>query len=236
MAEPLVLLPEGMCDARLFLHQIAAFSHERVVHIAPLATGETIEEIAESVLATAPDKFALAGLGMGGVVALEIQRRASGRVTRLALLDTNSQSETPVIAAAREAQIVKAKAGRLQDVMREDLLPDYLAPGSQRSEILALVMEMALDIGADVYLRQSRALQRRPDQQKTLRLLKVPTLVLCGVHDALTPIRHHEFMAALIPYAQLEIIPDAGHLPTLEQPDETNRHLRNWLAQPLVLR
>lgn len=236
MAEPLVLLPDMMCDARLFLHQIAAFSHERAVQISPITVGETIEEIAISVLKAAPDRFALVGLAMGGVVAMEIQRRAPGRVTRLALLDTNAQAETPGVAAAREALIVKAKAGRLEDVMRDELLPEYLAPGPQRSEILDLVMEMALDFGPDVYVRQSRALQRRPDQQKTLRMLKVPALVMCGVYDELTPVRRHEFMAALIPYARLEIIPDAGHLPTLEQPAETNRILREWLAQPLVLR
>lgn len=236
MAEPLVLLPGMMCDARLFMHQIATFSVERAVHVAPVTLGDTIEEIAETVLASAPEKFALAGLSMGGIVAMEVQRRAPGRVTRLALLDTNAQSEMPAVAAAREPQIVKVKAGRLEDVMRDEMKPNYLAPSAQRGDVLDLVMEMALDLGPEVFVRQSRALQRRPDQQKTLRMLRVPTLVMCGVFDELTPIRRHEFMATLIPYAQLEIIPDAGHLPTLEQPGETNRHLRDWLTQPYVLR
>jgi len=236
MVEPLVLLPDMMCDARLFLHQIAAFSHERAVHIAPLTLGESVEEIVDGVLESAPERFALAGLGFGGIVAMEIQRRAPGRVTRLALLDTNAQAEMPGIAAAREERIVKAKAGRLKDVIRDEVMPEHLAPGPQRAEILDLVMEMATELGAETYVRQSRAMQRRPDQQKTLRMLKIPILVLCGAYDELTPVRRHEFMATLIPYAQLEIIQDAGHFPTLEQPTETNRIIAEWLTQPLVLR
>lgn len=84
-------------------------------------------------------------------------------------------------------------------------------------------------------MRQSRALQRRRDQQKTLRGCKVPALVLCGVHDALCPVKRHTFMAELIPYAELRVIEGAGHLPTLEQPEATTAALRHWLAQPLVL-
>lgn len=234
MVEPLVLLPPMMSDARVFLHQIAEFSRERAVQVAPITLGETVEDMANAVLDAAPANFALVGLAMGGIVAMEVQRRAPERVTRLALMDTNAQSETPTVAAAREAQIVKAKAGRLEEVMRDEMQPHYLAPGPHRAEILNLVMDMALDFGPEVFTRQSRALQRRPDQQKTLRMLRIPTLVMCGVHDELTPIRRHEFMATLIPNAKLEVISEAGHLPTLEQPGEVIRHLHDWLAQPAV--
>lgn len=236
MVEPLVLLPDMMCDARLYLHQIAALSQDRAVQVCPINQGETVEEMAQSVLDCAPASFALAGLSLGGIVAMEVQRRAPDRVSRLALMDTNAQSETPSVAAGREAQIVKAKAGRLEDAMRDEMRPEYLAPGEQRADILNLMMEMAMDIGADVFVRQSRALQRRPDQQKTLRMLRAPALVMCGVYDELTPVRRHEFIATLIPYARLEVIADAGHYPPLEQPAEVNRHLRDWLAQPMVLR
>jgi pimeloyl-ACP methyl ester carboxylesterase len=95
---------------------------------------------------------------------------------------------------------------------------------------------MGMRFGADVFIRQSRALQRRPDQQKTLRKIRVPALVLCGAHDTLTPPRRHEFMSELIPYAQLRIIENAGHIPTLEAPRETNAALAEWFRQPMVLR
>jgi pimeloyl-ACP methyl ester carboxylesterase len=97
------------------------------------------------------------------------------------------------------------------------------------------IMDMAETLGPEVFIRQSRALQRRRDQQAILRKCKVPALVLCGAHDALCPVKRHTFMAELIPYAKLTVLEHAGHLPTLEQPAETTAALRDWMAQPLVL-
>lgn len=236
MAEPLVLLPGMMCDARLFGPQIAELSSEMTITVAPVTRGERIEEIASGLLDELPARFALAGLSMGGIVAMELLRRAPDRVTRLALMDTNPLAETPAVAAAREPQIIGVRTGRLEQVMREEMKPGYLAPGPYRNEVLDLVMDMALTLGPETFVRQSRALQRRRDQQGTLRKCKVPTLILCGAHDALCPIKRHTFMAELIPYAELEVIEDAGHLPTLECPDQTTAALRRWMAMPLVLR
>ena len=236
MNEPVLILPGMMSDARVFLPQIVALSRERSVQVANMTQGETVEQVADMVLAAAPDKFALAGHGMGGVVAMEILRKARDRVTRLALLDTNAQSETPAHAAAREAQIVMAKAGRLQDAVRDRVRPTDLAPGPRNAGILKLLLDMAMEIGPEAYVRQCRLMQRRPDQQKTLRMLRAPTLVMCGLQDQMTPLRRHEFLATLIPYARLEVVADAGHFPMLEQPEESTRLLRAWLAQPMVLR
>ena len=97
-------------------------------------------------------------------------------------------------------------------------------------------MDMAHTLGPEVFVHQSRALQRRRDQQSTLRKIKQPALVLCGAHDALCPVKRHTFMAELIPHARLVVLDDAGHLPTLETPDETNDALWEWLHQPYVLR
>ena len=236
MAEPLVFLPGMMCDARLFGPQIAELSAEYSVMVAPVTRGERIEEIASGLLDELPQRFALAGLSMGGIVAMEILRRAPDRITRLALMDTNPLAETPPVAAAREPQIVKVRAGRMRDVMRDEMKLNYLAPGPYRNEILDLVMDMAEALGPDVFVRQSRALQRRRDQQGTLRKCRVPTLILCGAHDALCPVKRHTFMAELIHGAELRVLEHAGHLPTLEAPAETTQALRDWIRQPLILR
>jgi len=167
---------------------------------------------------------------------MEILRRAPERVTRIALMDTNPQAETPQTSVAYEPMIVGVKAGRLDEVMRGFMKPDYLAPGPRRMEVLALMAEMARDLGPQVFLRQVRALQKRRDQQATLRKCKVPALVLCGAHDRLTPVKRHEFMAGLIPYAKLVVLDDAGHVPTLEAPDAVTQALREWMDQPFVLR
>ena len=211
-------------------------SADTAVMIAPVTRGERIEEIASDLLDSLPARFALAGSGMGGIVAMELLRRAPDRVIRIALLDTNPLTETPVLAANREPQIVRARSGRLAEVMRDEIRPNYLAEGPHRGEVLDLAMDMAMTLGPEVFIRQSRALQRRKDQQATLRKIKVPTLVLCGAEDALCPVKRHEFMAELIPYATLRVIDGAGHLPTLEQPDAVTDALREWMGLPFVLR
>ncbi|EPX80010.1 alpha/beta fold hydrolase [Litoreibacter arenae] len=229
MREPLVLLPGTMCDARIFGPQIKALGRERAMHIAPVSGHETVEALAENVLAGAPERFALAGTSLGGMVAMEIVRRAPTRVTRLALMDTSALAETPAFAAMREPKIARVMAGSLVDVIREEVAPDDLAAGAARQSVLDLVLDMALELGEGVFLRQSRALQRRPDQQGVLRKMRLPTLILCGAEDRQYPVARHQFMADLIFGAKLAVIPEAGLLPTLEQPEAVNAALVQWL-------
>lgn len=229
MIEPLVLLPGMMCDARVFAPQVTVLSRERAVMVAPVTLGDHLETIAGNLLDQLPNRFALAGQGMGGMVALELLRRAPDRISRLCLIGTNPLAETPAVAALREPRIFGAAAGRLDEVMRETVRPDYLANGPERLNVLNLIYDMARDLGPDVFAAQSRALQRRPDLQGSLRRCKAPTLVLCGQEDALTPPKRHEFMANLIQNASLMIMPGAGHYPSLEQPELTLNALQNWL-------
>lgn len=229
---PLVLLPGMMCDARLFGPQTACFSGRRVVHHAPISGAESMQGLAAAVLAQAPARFALAGLSMGGIVAMEVLRQAPERVERLALLDTNPLAEAEEVKARRGPQIDKARAGRLAEVMRDEMKPNYLADGPGKRELLDLCMQMALDLGPEVFVRQSVALRDRPDQRETLRAFKGPALVLCGREDALCPVARHELMADLLPNATLTIIDGAGHMPTLEKPQETNAALARWLEAP----
>lgn len=218
-----------MCDARLFQPQIAAFSAQMPIMAMPLIGENTIEGLAQSVLRNAPPRFALAGLSMGGIVAMEIVRQAPDRVTRLALLDTNPKAETPEASAKREQQKQAARDGRLRAVMVDEMKPNYLVDGPNKPVILQLCMDMANDFGPDVFIAQSDALASRPDQQDTLRSVTVPTLVLCGRDDIPCPLDRHELMYDLVPNARLEIIDGAGHLPTLEQPERTNKALRQWM-------
>lgn len=235
MIEPLVLLPGLMCDARLFRPQLDTFSRRRAVVVSALSRGERIEEIASDLLDQLPHRFALAGHSLGGVVALELVRRAPDRVSRLCLISTDAQADTPRIAAAREDLIIGAQAGRLEEVLRKLVGSDALAPGPQRIPVLNNLMAMAMDLGPEVFVTQMRALQRRADQQGTLRRIKGPSLVLCGVHDTLTPVRKHAFMAEMIPNTTFHSVEDAGHLPTLEAPDDVTRAMQVWLDEPLRL-
>ena len=236
MREPLLFIPGMMCDARLFQPQIEHFSRSHNVMIACTTEGERIEEIASSILLDSPQKFALVGLSMGGIIAMEILRRAPDRVTRVCLMDTNPLAETPQSAAAYEPMIVGIKSGRMMDMIRGFLKPEFLAPSPQRPAVLNVVQDMAESLGPEIFIKQIKALQRRRDQQAALRKAKMPALVICGAHDGLTPVKRHEFMAELIPYAKLAVVDAAGHLPTLEAPEEVNALLSEWLRQPYVLR
>jgi|TARA_B100001142_G_scaffold38959_1_gene34390 pimeloyl-ACP methyl ester carboxylesterase len=226
---PLVLLPGMMCDERLFAPQISELSKQREVHFAQISGHDTITELAADVLNNAPAVFALAGLSMGGIVAMEILSQASERVERLALLDTNPLAELSDVAKRRGPQIDAVKNGQFKEIIRDEMKPNYLFDGVKKPETLKLCMDMALDIGPDAFIRQSIALRDRVDQKNTLRTYKRPALVLCGRHDVLCPLERHELMHTLLENSKLEILEDAGHLPTLEQPKITTIALSSWL-------
>lgn len=225
---PLVLIPGMMCDARLWAPQMAAFGRRAVLH-APCTEAETMADLAAAILAAAPPHFALAGLSMGGIVAMEVLRQAPQRVERLALLDTNPLAETAEVQARRAPQIARALSGGLAAVMRDEMKPNYLAQGPGQGAILDLCMDMALTLGPEVFARQSRALRGRPDQTATLAAFRGPALVMMGVEDRLCPRDRHDLMHRLMPQSRLAVIDGAGHLPTLEKPAETTAELVRWL-------
>ena len=219
MKQPLVLLPGMMCDERLFAPQIEALASSCAISVADLTQQDSMAGLAASVLNESPQTFALAGLSMGGIVAMEMMRQASDRVTHLALMDTNPYAELDVVKQRRGPQMDKVAAGQLAAVMRDEMKPHYLASGPHKAALLDLCLDMALAVGPAAFRVQSLALRDRPDYSATLREVRCPTLLLCGVEDKLCPPERHHAMAEMIPHAQLDIIEGAGHLPSLEQPD-----------------
>ncbi len=236
MNEPLVIIPGLMADARLFLPQMVRLGADRACQVCIAAKGDTVEQMSEAICASLPEKFALMGHGLGGDIALDIIRRLPDRVTRVVLLATDPLSEPPQTAVERETRMVMSRAGRLVEAMALEL-PDHAVVDSPwHSEIMALVKDMALGLGEGVFLRQSRALQRRPDQQKTMRKVKLPALVIAGRQDPLVPLRRQEFTANLMPYGKFQIIEDAGHLAPLEQPEAVSDAVEAFLKGPMMLR
>ncbi len=236
VSEPILFVPPMMSDVRVFGPQLGALSAHHAVMYAPTTQGERMEEIASQILSWAPSKFALLGMSMGGAVALEIMRRAPERVTRLALISTSPLAETPQQASAREPHIVAARSGRFADVIQKELPTSWLADTPHRLDVSELINDMALHQGAEAYVRQARAMQRRKDQQSTLRKFAVPTLVLCGDEDGHVPVAKQQLLAEMIPTARCEVVIGAGHVPTLENPGAVTEHLLEWMKQPLVLR
>jgi len=223
-AENALLLPGMMCDARLWAPQIEKIGIPAAV---PALDGaDSMETLASQVLEAAPPAFALAGLSMGGILAFEIWRQAPDRVTHLALLDTNPHSESPERAMQRLEQIEQVLNGGLRDLVRGSLKPLYLAACNRNDdELLATIMAMTLDLGPEVFQRQTIAVKNRPDSVPTLPTISCPTVVMCGREDTLCPVSYHELMADRIPKAELVVLDDCGHLASLEQPDRVTAEL-----------
>ncbi|MGB5627520.1 MAG: alpha/beta hydrolase, partial [Woeseiaceae bacterium] len=181
-AENILLLPGMMCDERLWSHQIAAF--DVPVHVADTSKSDNFADMATQVLAAAPRRFATAGLSMGGILAFEIWRQAPERVTHLALLDTNPHPDAPGRKAIRFEQIAAAASGRLEELAIESLKPLYLAEKNRDDEtMLKAILDMALELGPEVFERQSLAIMNRPDSTPTLAGISCPTSVICGCED-----------------------------------------------------
>lgn len=226
----LVLLPGLLCDAALWAHQVPALADIATTSVADLTLDDSMAAMASRMLASAPERFALAGLSMGGYVAFAMLRLAPHRVTRLALLDTTADPDTEEKTARRRGLMDLASRGRFKGVTPL-LLPQLVHPDRVQEQPLASqVMGMAERVGPDAFLRQQRAIMGREDARRLLPGIKVPTLVLCGRQDALTPLERSQEMAAAIPGAQLTVIEDCGHLSTMERPEAATAALRDWLA------
>lgn len=228
---PLVLVPGLLCDAAVWAHQIRRLADVADVEVAETRRDKSIAGIAKRVLESAPDRFALAGLSMGGYVAFEVMRQGAARVTRLALLDTSAAPDEPSRKRNREHLIRMAQAGRFRGVTPR-LLPLFLHPDRLADAALTeSVMAMTARVGRDAFLDQQRAIMARADSRPLLAAIRVPTLVLCGRQDALTPVARHVEIAAGIAGARLSIIEECGHLSTMERPQAVTVMLRDWLLR-----
>jgi pimeloyl-ACP methyl ester carboxylesterase len=131
----------------------------------------------------------------------------------------------------RDSDIAKVREGGIEALIPESpsrwLHPSHV----QRVELTNLMSEMARSIGARGQFNQQAAMLARPDSHDDLARVRVPTLVMCGRDDPVTPVRDHEAMAAKIPGARLEVIENCGHLATIEQPESVDRVLIDWRRQ-----
>lgn len=228
--ETLVFVPGLGCTERLFAPQIAALGGSRPIRIADHRQDATMEAIARRLLADAPARFALAGLSMGGYIAIEVLRQAPDRVTRVALLDTSARGDTGQARENRHRQMDVARAGRL-DALVDDLWPRLVHPDRREDAGLrAIVDAMMRDIGAEGFIRQQHAIMSRGEGHEVLSALEIPTLVLVGDSDVLTPPDAAREMADLVEWSSHVVVPGCGHLSTLERPEPVTDALSAWLA------
>ena len=227
---PVLLVPGLNCSARLYAEQIPALWRFGPVMVADHTRDDSMDAIAARILAAAPPHFALAGLSMGGYIALTMLRHAPERVRRLALLDTSARPETPEQTERRKPQISLAQAGRFAEVPALQF-PIFVHHSRQNDDALrARVRAMAEETGPEAFLRQQQAIMTRPDMRPLLALIDCPTLVLVGDGDELTPPALSQEIAAGIAGSRLVVVPDCGHLSTMERPEAVNNALTEWVA------
>ena len=225
------MVPGMMCDERIFSPQIEELSKNLEVTVADISSFPTVRELASDLLKKAPKSFSLLGHSMGGIVAMEIYSQEPNRIEKLILMDTNPKAELDEVKLKREPQIKDVREGKLLEVMRDEMKPNYLAESENKSSVLDVCMDMALSLGPDVFINQSRALQKRADQLNTIQSINIPVLIMCGAEDKLCSVERHEMMHNMISDSDLKIINNAGHMPTLEQPRETTEVLKEWLMK-----
>lgn len=226
---PVVLVPGLLLSARMYAEQIAPLWAVGPVTVAQHMLDDSMGAIARRILATAPPRFALAGLSMGGYVAFEILRQAPERVARVALLDTTARPDTPEQSGERRALIGLARSGALAEVSGR-LFPRLVHPRRVDEEPLRQLLDlMAREVGVDGFIRQETAIIGRPDSRPTLGAIRCPALVVVGDADRLTPPEWAEEIAGGIAGARLVVVPDCGHLSTLEQPGAVSRALVSFL-------
>lgn len=227
----LLLLPGLLTDARLWQHQINALADSAHCVVGDLTGANSIAGLANEVLRQVPtERFAVAGLSMGGYVALELMRQTPERVTGLALLDTSPYADTPEATANRRKLMHQANSDF--DGVIETLLPKLIHFSHVHDRrVMDTIETMAKALGADVFLRQQEAIIARKDRSSELKNISCPTLVLCGNEDAITPVAVHRDMHNAIKHSRLEIIPTCGHLSALEQPAHVSEALTHWLSQ-----
>lgn len=231
MRIPLLLLPGLLADARLFEPQVHGLADVASPAVADLSSASTIAALAALAIGRMPaGRFAVAGLSMGGYVALEVMRQAPERVMALALLNTNARSDSPESTANRRR--LMALAQKDLAAVNAALVPKLLHPDHLKdARLVELLDDMALAIGVEGFKRQQEAIIGRIDSRPRLGAIRVPTLVLAAREDAIMPLEVSEELARGIPGARLEMVEQCGHISSLEQPDAVTALLRAWIQR-----
>lgn len=230
MTEPLILVSGLGSDAAVWERTIAALGDRADCTVGDTLSDDSLAGMAARILDRAPPRFALAGVSMGGMVALEIVRAAPERVIRLAIIDSNARPDTPEQAANRRRQIAGARAPGDPRARAEASL-SYLIHPDAGADVREAIVAMSLRVGMEAYARQSEAVLHRPDQRPILPTIAAPTLVVMGADDAMIPRDRAEEIVAAVPGAELAVIPDCGHLPPIEAPVALAELLARWLAR-----
>ncbi len=230
-ATKVLLLPGLACDGELFEHQNSALiAAGLTTEISDVHTRQpNLPLMALVLLNEHPGPLLLVGASMGGMLALQMQRQAPQRVLGLALLGSTARPDTPELITLRTQACELFAAGRMDEVLRANVMFAFHPRRATDTALVARYLAMIRRAGAAQLIAQNRAVMARVDSRPLLPQVRCPVLVLCGEADQLTTPNHAREMAALLPQAQLHLVPGAGHMLTMEEPDRVSALLLTWL-------
>jgi 3-oxoadipate enol-lactonase len=226
-----LLLHAFPLDARMWDETRTELGEVAVVAptLPPQGGGRTLAGWAAAVLRLVEGEIVPVGVSMGGYLAFELWRQAPERLSGLVLSDTRAGPETDEGRAGRERTIELIRE-RGAAGLWEEMEAKLFSPGAE-PEVVALARSIALDRSQDDLVTCLEAIRDRPDSRPTLPTIDVPTLVVVGENDELTPPHEAAAIASGIAGAKLVTIPESGHLPPLERPGAFLASLRALLAE-----
>ena len=231
-----LFLPGLVCDRFVWEYQMRALADVAVCRVVEWTGEDSLVVMAQTVLGEAPERFALAGHSMGGRVALEVYRLAPQRVTGIALLDTGYLRCPAGAAGEEEARgryaLLEVARSQGMRAMARQWIPPMIHP-MRRSDpdFTGAIEEMFDRKTPEVFAAQIRALLFRPDATEVPGEIRCPALVLTGREEGWSPPERHAAMADLISGSRLAVVPDCGHMSTLEQPAAVTEALRLVVEQ-----
>ena len=228
---PIVLVPGLLCSAEVFAPQVAALWPFGPVTIASTLDCRTVPEMAAAVLATAPPRFALAGISMGGYISFEIMRQAPERVRGLAFVCSKPQPDAAANLTRRAATIAQARAGSsaaLLDGMAQNLIG---ATARERHPEIVTELRARMTLTPEAFVAVQAGLATRPDSVPTVATITAPILAIAGGEDTgIAPAEMEAFRAAP-GGCEFHLLPDAGHFAAYEQPRKVAALMAAWLRQ-----
>lgn len=255
-AKPVVyLLPGLMCDEAVWEHQASALAPYAEVRIPVFRGFNSLRAMAQHVLDDAPEQFSVVGHSMGGRVALEVMamvleqdgvfphpegqlnrtrdNNAGKRIQHFAVMDSGAHPVQHGERAKRQILLDAAAHKGLQAVADAWILPMLYSGHHADQALITSITDMILRNSVEDYRGQVTALLGRTDQQLLLPLIPHRTWLVCGEADTWSPVGQHQDMQQLLGRSELRVIPEAGHMSTMEQPELVSQVLLEWINEPL---
>jgi pimeloyl-ACP methyl ester carboxylesterase len=228
--ESVVFIPGALCSEEIFADQVAGISPPFKAHFIDTIRSETIAEMAETLLANAPSRFALVGISMGGYVALEVLRIAPDRVWGAVLISTSPRAEMPSQSEERKRWIEIIESGSHEELV-DEIVDACVSNKSTSNDARRCFREMVNIHSVDTFSRQMTACAMRPDFQEGLKDIRCPVLLISGSDDSEFFRNGVQEISESVIGSEILISPNCGHLPTIESASCTTKAIKQFLLK-----